>query len=265
VPYRACPDGIPASLLALTGAYRWRRETSGESGADVYRLHDPEHAPDLFAKHATGRTADDVTDEMVRLRWLAGRLPVPGLRYFEASPDDTWLLVEALPGRTAYHVLRDEPDPLATVDALARFLLRLHALPIEECPFDSGHRLRLAHARHRLDAGLVDTEDFDDERHGWTARAVWDAMTALLPIAVYPVVTHGDFSLDNILLRDGAVTGCIDVGRVGVADRYQDIAIAWNALGEFGPALQRRFLQTYGIDRVDERKLRFHCMLDEFF
>ncbi len=122
-----------------------------------------------------------------------------------------------------------------------------------------------AKARARLEAGLVDADDFDEERAGMTARAVWDEMAALLPLAADTVVTHGDYSLDNLILRDGAVVGCIDVGRVGLADRYQDLAIAWNGLGEFGPSLQARFLQSYGIDRPDEQKLRFHLMLDEFF
>ncbi|USJ01176.1 hypothetical protein MUG10_02760 [Xanthomonas prunicola] len=40
--------------------------------------------------------------------------------------------------------------------------------------------LRLAHARRRLDAGLIDADDFDDARAGWTPAQVWAAMQALL-------------------------------------------------------------------------------------
>lgn len=256
---------VPACLMALIGVRSRTPQASGESGAAVYRLHGGNEG-DLYLKYGRGPIADDVTDEMTRLRWLAGRLPVPAVRGFFALPDEAWLLTDAIPGRPAYDLLANEPDQRpAVVDALARFLLHLHALPVEECPFDSGHFLRLTHARKRLEAGLVDTDDFDEDRQGWTADMVWDGMTRMLPITADPVVTHGDFSLDNILLQEGEVTGCIDVGRAGIADRYQDIAILWNCLGEFGPNLQRRFLHAYGIDRLDERKLRFHLMLDEFF
>ncbi|QJO00502.1 phosphotransferase (plasmid) [Klebsiella pneumoniae] len=74
-----------------------------------------------------------------------------------------------------------------------------------------------------------------------------------------------DFSLDNLIFDEGKLIGCIDVGRVGIADRYQDLAILWNCLGEFSPSLQKRLFQKYGIDNPDMNKLQFHLMLDEFF
>jgi len=154
---------------------------------------------------------------------------------------------------------------LAVVDALAAFLRHLHAIPAGECPFNSDHALRLSRARLRIDAGLIEVDEFDEERQGWTAEQVWDAMRELLPLTPDPVVTHGDFSLDNLLIHDGQVIGCIDAGRVGIADRYQDLAILWNSLGEFGPALQDRLLEQYGIADPDRRKLQFHLMLDELF
>ena len=43
------------------------------------------------------------------------------------------------------------------------------------------------------------------------------------------VISHSD----NLIFDEGKLIGCIDVGRVGIADRYQDLAILWNCLGEF--------------------------------
>lgn len=87
----------------------------------------------------------------------------------------------------------------------------------------------------------------------------------LLPFSPDSVVTHGDFSLDNLIFDEGKLISCIDVGRVGIADRYQDLAILWNCLGEFSPSLQKRLFYKYGIDNPDMNKLQFHLMLDEFF
>lgn len=257
---------VPESMSPLLVGYKWARDNVGESGGAVYRLHGKIDAPDLFLKHGRSSVAGDVTEEMVRLRWLARHIPAPAVKGFVAIQDEAWLLMTGLPGQTAYQCLEAQPDARdGIVDALAAFLRRLHAIPVSECPFNSNHAYRLARARERIDAGLVEEDDFDDEREGWTAEQVWVAMQRLLPMPSDPVVSHGDFSLDNILMVDGEVVGCIDAGRVGVADRYQDLAILWNCLGEFDASLQDRLLEQYGIADADERKLQFHLMLDEMF
>lgn len=257
---------VPESMSAALAGHAWARDRVGESGGAVYRLHGKPGAPDLYLKHGRHAVADAIDDEAARLRWLAGRLPVPAVVNVVRTADEAWLLMTALAGKTAGQLLEADPGQgHAVVDALASFLKRLHAIPASACPFDSDHARRLVLARSRIEAGLVDEGDFDEERAGWTAQQVWDAMQALLPLAPDPVVTHGDYSLDNLLIADGEVAGCIDAGRVGIADRYQDLAIAWNCLGEFGGALQERFLRTYGITEPDWRKLQFHLMLDELF
>jgi aminoglycoside 3'-phosphotransferase-1 len=190
---------------------------------------------------------------------------VPPLRGFVLEAGTGWLLAERLPGRTAYQILEDDPAQApALARVLAVFLRRLHAIPAEHCPFNADHRLRLAAAQARMEAGLVEEEDFDDARRGMSARQVWDAMLAALPPRFDRVVTHGDFSLDNLLVVDGVVTGCIDLGRVGIADRWQDIAILWNSLEEFGEDAAQAMLDAYGI-AMDADKLDFHLRLDEFF
>lgn len=262
---RCAPVALPTGLAGHVAGRRWHRDLVGEAGCAVHRL---ERAGDrdLYLKHGAGGAAGDVLDEAVRLRWLYGRLPVPRIRHVEAGAEGAWLLTDALPGRTAWQMLDADPRGRGgIVDALADLLRRFHALPVERCPFEAGHPFRLAQARNRLEAGSIDEDDFDAAHEGWSAEQLWQAMTALLPFAPERVVTHGDFSLDNIVFGEGGAAGCLDVGRCGVADRYQDVAILWSCLGEFDVALQARFLARYGIATLDERRLRFHLMLDECF
>lgn len=257
---------MPPGLMAALPDSRWSRDLVGESGASVFRLRPRSGGAELFLKHGNGGIADDISHEMLKLGWLAPFIEVPAVTHFERSGDHAWLLMTALPGRTAWQLLHENTEERgAVVDALAAFLRRLHAIPVSACPFISDLAFRLACARTRLDAGLVDEDDFDEARHGWSAQQVWDAMQAQLPLAADAVVTHGDYSLDNIFLARGEVTGCIDVGRAGIADRYQDLAIVWQCLGEFDASLQARFLARYGIAQLDVAKLRFYLMLDEMF
>lgn len=259
------PAAVPAGIAAHVEGYDWARDTVGESGGAVYRLHASDR-PTLYLKHGSGECATDIADEFARLQWFADYLAVPRVEAFLSTAGESWLLMTAISGRTAYQHLTDNPATAPrTVVAIADFLRWLHDLPAERCPFNSAHPLRLAHARSRADAGRVDTDDFGEDHAGWSPERLWDHMTGLLPFASDPVVTHGDFSLDNILLDGDRVTGCVDLGRAGVADRYQDLAVLHDCLSEFGPALQDGLWRAYGIAAPDRHKIDFHLCLDEFF
>lgn len=85
------------------------------------------------------------------------------------------------------------------------------------------------------------------------------------------VFTHGDFCLPNIILDRGTngdvrIAGLVDCGRAGIADRYQDIALAVRSIVyNFGDIWVAPFLESYGLPQPHEEKLRFFTLLDEFF
>jgi aminoglycoside 3'-phosphotransferase I len=255
----------PQCICEATEGYQWIEMQVGDSGADVYRLESRNQAG-LYVKYGTGSTANDILSEMVRLTWLAPHLPVPQVLRSFCVGDEAWLITTSIPGHSAYDCLTaNRRDRVEIVKDIAQFLRRFHSISIDECPFNSDHTVRMADARRRIESKQVDESDFDVKRQGWSTQKVWDEMQGLLPLPFDRVVTHGDFSLDNILLQDGWVTGCIDVGRVGVADPYQDLAILWNNLEEFGEDTQASLFDAYGIEAPDARKIQFHLCLDEFF
>ena len=114
---------------------------------------------------------------------------------------------------------------------------------------------------------MDDVEDFADDHLGWDAERMLAHTEALYdPDLHQRVVTHGDFSLGNLLMDErGDVTGCIDVGLLGVADPYQDIAILCANLGELDPAAERAFLDAIGVASPDRQRMAFHRCLDELF
>lgn len=146
------------------------------------------------------------------------------------------------------------------------FLIRLHALPVDDCPFDSSVAAWLPVARQLVTDGLVDTADFDPDHQGWSASAVLAKVEALAGQARGRVIVHGDYSLGNLMLDDdGRVSGCIDVGRMGVGDPYRDIAIGWRDLGGFGAYAQEAFVAALGLRGLDDQRLELHRALDELF
>jgi aminoglycoside phosphotransferase len=79
-------------------------------------------------------------------------------------------------------------------------------------------------------AGLVDEWDFDDERQGRKAADVLAEVEASRVAGEQRALTHGDPCLPNAIFDGAAFSGFIDCSRAGVADPYQDLALAARSL-----------------------------------
>jgi len=61
------------------------------------------------------------------------------------------------------------------------------------------------------------------------------------------VLIHGDACLPNFIFADKTFKGIIDIGKMGVGDRLDDLAAAvWSLNFNYGPELGVPFLQAYG-------------------
>ena len=76
------------------------------------------------------------------------------------------------------------------------------------------------------------------------------------------VVCHGDACAPNTLLGDdGQWVGHVDLGALGVGDRWADLAIAtWSCDWNYGPGWQDTLLNAYGID-PDPIRTRYYRVL----
>lgn len=257
---------LPDAIAAHVGDRRPTLVTDGQSGAEIYRFAD--NGTPFFLKIGRGVARELVADEAARLRWLAGRIAAPAVVGSVNDAGAEWLLTTALPGVSAVDYIKIDRAARAVPVArrMAAFLRQLHVLATADCPFDSSVAAWLPVVRRLVTNGLVDVEDFDDEHNGWSAERVLARVEELAGHAQGAVVLHGDFSLGNIIVaEDGTITGCIDVGRLGVGDPYRDIFIGWRDLGGFGEAAQAAFLAELGLEAFDERRRALHHVLDELF
>jgi aminoglycoside 3'-phosphotransferase-2 len=247
----------------LTG-YSWERESIGESQAIVFRLRLIER-PTLFAKAERSGIFCEILNEAARLRWMKAQgLPCPEVLGLEASAGCHWLLMSAVPGTD----LASHRDLLPTevIALVVAALRRLHAMATAGCPFD--HRLsrRIALAKSRLSAGIVDSRNFDDEHLGKSPPALLEQMLGSRPEAADLVLAHGDACLPNFMADGETFTGYLDCARLGIADRYQDLALAGSSIGRnLGVDWIEPFYRAYGETAPDRRKLAFYRALDEFF
>ena len=143
-------------------------------------------------------------------------------------------------------------DPARLVPILARGLAAFHAAaPVDACPFD--FRVDNARSRTRADGsaiGIAKPTDLHPEHAHLTLDAALAELERLAPESEDLVVCHGDYCFPNVLLDErGAITGYVDLGELGVADRWWDIAIgAWSTTWNIGPGWEELFYESYGIE-----------------
>lgn len=162
--------------------------------------------------------------ERERLEWAAVFHPVPAVLDHGADAEGEWMLTRAIDAASAVTLAS---DPRAAAVALGEGLRALHEnLPVEWCAFDWS-----AESRGGADAPPIDQL----------------------------VVAHGDACLPNTLVDSGGRwVAHVDLGSLGLADRWADLSVASMSLdGNVGEGWQREFFAAYGV-APDEERIRFY-------
>ena len=205
-----------------------------------------------------GAPCPDPLAEADRLVWASSFTPVPRVLDVGRDMHGAWLLTAAVEVGGAVATSAVEPRWRALAErsavAVGRGLRRFHdALPTDTCPFVRTARTRVASltAPPTAPAG--------------TARRATTAVTLDAPPPVdRPVVCHGDATVPNTLLdRVGRFAAHVDVGDLGVGDRWSDIAVTTRSVTRrYGPGLEPLVLAAYGVAPDHERTTYYRALWD---
>ena len=251
---------VPPSVQKLIAGRSARVVWKNERGGLTYEVAGPERC---FVKWTPATSGIDLGKEAVRLDWAVAFSPVPRVLAKGADDAGSWIITAALAGQTAVSD-RWKADPRRAVWAIGTGLRALHeALPVQTCPFVWSLTDRLDDAHRRAAAGrLVPAQWHQVHRSLRVQEAL--GVLADVPAIDRLVVCHGDACAPNTLLReDGAWSGHVDLGSLGVADRWADLAVAtWSTQWNYGPGWERPLLDAYGVDPDPERTAYYRLMWD---
>ena len=236
----------------------WEPVGIGESGMSVYRRGD------VFAKCCEVSGVAELAAERERAEWLAGTgMPAASVVDWSESADGACLITRAVPGVPGTALPAE--SFAGAMDSLGRVLRDLHSLT--DCPFERPLASVIASAADVVRRDAVNPAFLTDEWRLLKPSELLDRVVAESPYVesvLEPVVCHGDLCLPNVLFDPSTleVTGLIDVGRLGVSDRYIDISLITIQLQDEWSADPAPLLAAYGLPDPDPRRLHFFRLLD---
>ena len=258
---------IPESIRKLIAGREYTVDGTGMSGSSVLLF------PDMALKIGP---ESPLTDGMLRvMRWLEGKLPAPRALCFERADGREYLLMTRVQGKMACDkAYLSQPELLLRL--LSEALHMLWRVDVTGCPRSRTLNDELAHARRSLERGVVDFSRCEPETFGPGGFESPEKLLVWLEEnkpPVEPVFSHGDCCLPNIFFEGDRVSGFIDLGDAGMADRWRDLALCYRSLkhntdGFYGtkiPDFRPEKLFDYLGIAPDWDKLRYYILLDEFF
>lgn len=189
---------------------------------------------DYYVKWNPAAAGESLAAEAERLCWIAGRHPAPAAIELVTNAHEEVLLTRALPGESAVS-RRWKHEPEVALRALGVGLRQLHSVALDQWPAD----WNVTHPRGVEDADASDPDG--------------------APSIDRLVLCQGDPCAPNTLLAaDGSFLAHVDLARLGVADRWSDLAVmsmslAWN----FTDYDESVFWEAYGIE-PDSRRIDYH-------
>jgi len=256
------PVTVPGVVMTLAAGDTVTPVWRNELGGLTFRLEDG-HGGVRYAKWVAAGTPEiDLRGEAERLTWARRWVTVPRVIEHGADADGAWLLTAAVPGTSAVDP-RWSLTPATAAAAIGRGLRLLHdTLPVDRCPYEWSVERRLARADERVADGEGPADWFPEHRHLGLAEA--RARIGDPPAVDRLVVCHGDACVPNTLLHeDGTFAAHVDLGSLGVADRWADLAVAaWSMDWNHGPGYDGVVYEAYGIVPDPERIAYYRLLWD---
>jgi len=247
----------------------WLPVRGGESGDFVFRRGDG-HA---FAKIAPASRRGELAGER-DLIWLKGRgVACPEVINWQEEQEGACLVITAIPGVPAADL--SGADLLKAWPSMGQQLGAVHSLSVDQCPFERRLSRMFGRAVDVVSRNAVNPDFLPDEDKSTPQLDLLARVERELPVRLDQertdmVVCHGDPCMPNFMVDPKTLqcTGLIDLGRLGTADRYADLALMianaeenWAAPDEAERAFAVLF-NVLGIEAPDRERLAFYLRLD---
>lgn len=223
----------------------------GRSDTKVFKTKLKSNYQEVILKIQYTENKNNLKEEYERLKWIEGKLNTPKAYYYNEKDNIKYLIMEYKKGAPSFKF-----DDIGY--QLGKALKQIHQVNIENCPFNkySPEQL-LSNFLDKLDSIYPEIQDnYKDE----TKETVIEFMKENIPID--KVLTHGDYSMPNILINDGEIS-FIDLGELGISTKYLDIYYLMKSLKiNKKEEIFEEFLKGYGIDKINNNYIKWMDLIN---
>lgn len=254
-------QNYPPELQTLLNGMDCEENNIGHSTAGVYKYFNDEISYYLKIQPSF----QGLEKEKNIMEWLQQKVSVPKKMFFKPHNNFHYLLMTEIEGEMlcSDYFLN---NPKESVRLLADGIKMLQSIPIQNCPYDNSLEIKLKVALCNIENNLVDKDDWENDNRFKTPMELLDYLKENQPKETVLSFTHGDYCLPNIFGKGDKISGFIDLGRGGIADIYQDIALCVRSLKHNYKAEEYTdlFFKNLGIEPNWE-KIAYYILLDELF
>jgi kanamycin kinase/aminoglycoside 3'-phosphotransferase-2 len=245
--------------------YTIKRMTGGATNSELFTITAGNLNNFVLKRQVSNKQNISLKDDYQNYLWLEGKVPVPKIIFYEQIEDFEYLCLSKLQGETLEYYF-DKIEATKIIKLYASSLKILHSLKIDKEALVQHLDTKILKAKFNLENDLVDFSELQPENQTSNPNELFAKLVSKKPSNFELVFTHGDYCFDNIIFDNNTLSGFIDIGNGGVADKYQDIALAIrNIKDNFSLEMVDMFYEEYGLDNPDKAKIEFYTLLDEFF
>ena len=223
----------------------------GRSDTKVFKTKLKSNYQEVILKIQYTENKNNLKEEYERLKWIEGKLNTPKAYYYNEKDNIKYLIMEYKKGAPSFKF-----DDIGY--QLGKALKQIHQVNIENCPFNkySPEQL-LSNFLDKLDSIYPEIQDnYKDE----TKETIIEFMKENIPID--KVLTHGDYSMPNILINAGEIS-FIDLGELGISTKYLDIYYLMKSLKiNKKEEIFEEFLKGYGIDKINNNYIKWMDLIN---
>ncbi len=262
---------FPEKICKLVADENYKIDNIGMSGSSVLIYEDKVLKIQEYNEESE--------NEYHMLQYLYSKLPVPKVYAYEISDGKSYLLMSKCAGEmSCSHEYMKNPGILCKL--LVNGLKSLWSIDISDCPSAQGLSRKLVQAEYNIKNGLVDLDNVEPGTFGENGFKNPDGLLQWLydnKPEEELVLSHGDYCLPNIFGINDEITGYIDLGKTGIADKWCDIALCYRSLshnysGKYNLDENNKYLDYDRLFLFSElgiepnwEKIRYYILLDELF